>query len=105
VIPTNGELYAEAEVVAVGPGNGTVAGGRSETFDLKVGQRVFLQHKRQGQSGRVITEMRASATTVEGKTYFLYEQTSILGIVAEPGEWFEGGDPPEQPKWSSSSVN
>jgi co-chaperonin GroES (HSP10) len=100
VVPTNGELYAEAEVVAVGPGGGTVAGGNTETFDLKVGQLVFLQAKRQGRgpAGHPITEYAGVRYVVDDKTYFLYEQTAILGIVAEPGEWTKGETTPEQPK-------
>lgn len=95
VVPTNGELYAEAEVIAVGPGGGTVAGGNTETFDLKEGQLVFLQAKRQGRgpSGNPVTEYAGVRYNVDDKSYFLYEQTAILGIVAEPGEWTKATPP------------
>lgn len=95
VVPTNGELYAEAEVIAVGPGGGTVAGGNTETFDLKEGQLVFLQAKKQGrnQHGQTVTEYAGVRYIVDDKTYYLFEQTSILGIVAEKGEWSQVAPP------------
>ena len=45
-------LYTEAEVMAVGPGSVMAAGAVSETFDLKEGQRVFVQHKRETPRGK-----------------------------------------------------
>lgn len=110
VVPTNGELYAEAEVIAVGPGAGNVAGGNTETFDLKPGQRVFLQAKKRGRNehGREVLEYAGIRYVVDDKVFFLYEQTSIFGIVAESGEWTRDAKPVaavEQPTRKQQLMN
>jgi co-chaperonin GroES (HSP10) len=83
----NNELYAEAEVVAVGPGTKSAEGGVSETFDLKVGQRVWVRAK-----NKVRTQL-GEGTDIAGieyrdgdKVYHIFEQGSILGIIAEPDD-------------------
>jgi co-chaperonin GroES (HSP10) len=84
-VPTNNDCYCEAEVIAVGPGNIAANGGRSETFDLKVGQRVFVKHKArmQGPVGPV-NELLGLLYEHEGKRYYLFEQASVIGVVGEP---------------------
>jgi co-chaperonin GroES (HSP10) len=82
VKPTGGEEFAEATVIAIGPGSGSVAGSNSETFDLFPGQRVLLLAKQPGPGGT----MKLACIPVEGPdgTYHLYEQARILAIVSEP---------------------
>lgn len=88
VVPANKECYCEAEVMAIGPGNVSAAGGRSETFDLAVGQRVWVKHKekRPGQGGIPMLNDCGIPYQDGGITYHGFEQGSILGIIAEPGE-------------------
>lgn len=45
-VPTGENEYVEAEVLAVGPGTVSAEGGREDTFDLKPGAKVLLQHKK-----------------------------------------------------------
>jgi co-chaperonin GroES (HSP10) len=90
VLPEAGELYGHARVIAVGPGGGDVAGGHTETFDLKEGQIVFLQTKaiaRNPISGQPEGKIAGVRYVFGDKAYYLFEQTSILGIVAEPGTY------------------
>ena len=86
VIPSNNDMYTHATVVAIGPGNVSAAGARSETFDLAVGQTVLVKHKegRAVGGGRVALSDLGVEYREDGKRYKIFEQTSILGIVAEP---------------------
>lgn len=88
-VPTNRDCYTEAEVVAVGPGTVSAAGGQSETFDLMIGQRVFVKHKSKHTRG----PGDLGTLTDEGLPYQdgdeslrLFEQSSIVGIIAQPGD-------------------
>ena len=83
-VPSHNDLFAEAEVLAIGPGNVNAAGARSETFDLKVGQRVWIKHRTRSQ-GQLMEAAIAYQTQEE--RYHLIEQTAILAIIAEPGQW------------------
>lgn len=94
-VPTNNELYTEADILAIGPGNVSANGGRSETFDLAVGQRVWLQHKQKTQRGLQDT---AIVYQSENEKFHIVEQTAILAILAMPG------DIPEDKKVDSSPV-
>lgn len=82
-VPTNNELYTEADILAIGPGNVSANGGRSETFDLAVGQRVWLQHKQKTQRGLTDT---AIVYQSENEKFHIVEQTAILAILAMPGD-------------------
>ena len=85
VLPDSFEkMYTEAEVIAVGPGNVSAQGGRRETFDLKPGQRVFIQYRRQ--SGQHQFQDTGVKYVSGGQVYHLYMETAIVGILAEPGE-------------------
>lgn len=86
IVTTNGDVYTEAFIVAVGPGNVAADGGRSETHDLRVGQRVFVKHKeRRPAPGGVVSLTESTLPYQIGdKTYHLIEQTSILAVIAEP---------------------
>lgn len=89
-VPTNNDLFTEAEVVAVGPGNVSAAGGVSETFDLKPGQLVYVRHRTETPRGK----MDAFTPYTEGdKQYGLFVEASIVGILAEPGEWKDEATP------------
>jgi co-chaperonin GroES (HSP10) len=90
-VPTGNDLYTEAEVMAVGPGNVSAAGGRSETFDLAVGQLVFLKHKSDSPRGKIDQFV---PYVHDGKTFAMVEQTQVLGILAEPGKWTAEADEP-----------
>lgn len=84
VIPTNGDLYVEGVVAAIGPGNVNAAGARSETFDLKVGQTVLVQHQQVRQLGSGLAKSKCGIEyTSEGRKYTLFEQTNILAILVE----------------------
>lgn len=88
VVPNNGELYCTAEVLAVGRGNALTATGVTETSDLKPGQLVWVKYKdvRQGQGGYVKFEAGIRYEH-DGDKCFIFEQNSVLGIIAQPGEW------------------
>jgi len=88
IVPAGNEEYAEAEVLAVGPGNIMSAGGQSETFDLKPGQRVLVKHKkkmqRPAQVGGVQTTYMPEGIPLkpkDGEDLWLFEQGNILAIV------------------------
>lgn len=82
VVPTNGDLYTEAEVVAVGPG---INRHESEVFDLKVGQRVFVKYKEQRGNPMTTPPSLVGVKYIDdGKVFYIFEQVSILGILAEP---------------------
>lgn len=91
VVPTNGDLYSEAEVIAVGPGNIAAQGGRTETFDLRPGQRVFAKVREQVPDRTKVTGRGTVIAGIEYRegdvTYHIFEQMSILGILAEPGDF------------------
>jgi co-chaperonin GroES (HSP10) len=77
------ELYTEAEVMAVGPGSISAEGGRSEMFDLAVGQRVMVKHKEFGPQRMKVT---AGIKYIHNdEVLYVFEQSSIVGIIAEPG--------------------
>lgn len=81
---TNRELYSEAEVIAVGPGNIAAAGGVSETGDLKIGQKVFVKSKEMVRSpvgGGPTPQIAGIPFEENGTTYHIFEQMSILGIL------------------------
>lgn len=80
-ISNNEALYTEAEVMAVGPGSISAEGGVSETFDLKVGQRVLVQHKQETPRGKKDMGIRY---VFSGEIFYLFEQTAIFGIIAQP---------------------
>lgn len=84
-VPTNKDLFCEAEVLAVGPGSIAAGGGRSDTFDLKVGQRVLVTHKLPGRGemgGPVLKDSGIPYNDGDQK-YVLMEERYILGILAE----------------------
>ena len=90
-LPTGNVFYCEAEVVAVGPGTVGAAGGRSETFDLSVGQLVYVKHKQPERNPQMPSGFSAvyAGTPFEenGVNYYLFLETSIVGILAEAGKW------------------
>jgi co-chaperonin GroES (HSP10) len=82
VLPDSFEkMYTEAEVIAVGPGSVSAQGGRSETFDLKPGQRVFIQYRRQ--SGQHQFQDTGVKYVQNGEVYYLYLESAIVGILGE----------------------
>ena len=83
-VPTNGEQFTEAEVISVGPGNISADGGRSETHDIQVGQRVLVLYKEK--DPRFGNKHVGIPIQQNGETLYLYEQGRVLAIVAEPGE-------------------
>lgn len=85
VIPTNGEKYCEAEIVAVGPGTIAAEGGRSETHDLKPGQRVLVRFKEivAQQVGPPALEIAGIPYRVGDVTYHVFPQERIVGVIAE----------------------
>lgn len=84
-VPANNDLYAEAEVMAVGPGLSLTMNDRTETSDLKVGQRVLVKHKQQQKPPPYPPELAGIRYQEGTKFYYIFDQTSIVGIIAEPG--------------------
>jgi len=86
-VPANSECYTEAEVIAVGPGTVAADGGRSETFDLRPGQRVWVKHKKKLSNGTLVKFEDEGLPYRDGETmYHCFEQNSIIGVLAQPGE-------------------
>jgi len=83
-VPGYNDLFCEGEILAVGPGTVSAAGGVSETFDLKVGQRVYVQHMRQafGPTGRQ-NQLDGYRIVLDGEAVYLFEQINILAVLAE----------------------
>lgn len=82
VVPDHENLYTEAEVIAIGPGTVSAEGGVSETFDLVKGQRVLVKYKQlHPQLGTTLAGIKY---TDSGQLFYIFEQTSIVGIVADP---------------------
>jgi co-chaperonin GroES (HSP10) len=81
IIPATKENFCEAEVMAVGPGTVAAAGGISETIDLKPGQLVFVNHKKPTQGGNTV--YAGIPYRLDGKTYFIFEQTQVIGIISD----------------------
>lgn len=91
VVPVLKEQYTEAEVIAVGGGTVAAHGGRPDTHDLKPGQLVFVQHKKAiSQKG----DMAYAGVPYRqgGNTYYIFDETQIVGIVAETCEGIESYD-------------
>lgn len=87
-VPNLNELYTEAEVLGVGPGTQIAAGSISETHDLKVGQRVQVKHKNVDHRGTNFPPNIAGIKFIQnGETLYIFEQASIIGILAEPGSF------------------
>lgn len=87
IVRTDGELYGYAEVMAVGPGTVMSAGGQPETFDLKVGQRVFMKTKEQKRDPNAIGGVRTVVSGMEfqadGVIYHIYEQGNVFVITED----------------------
>jgi co-chaperonin GroES (HSP10) len=83
-VPTNADQFTEAEVIAVGPGNVSAQGGVSETFDLKIGQRVLVLYKDRD-ANRSLKNCGIPVRQDE-ETLYLYEQARIMGVIAQPGD-------------------
>lgn len=87
-VPNLNELYTEAEVLAIGPGTQVAAGAISETHDLAVGQRVQVKHKNVDHRGPKFPANIAGIKFVQnGEVLHIFEQASIIGILAEPGSF------------------
>lgn len=87
VVPNHKDEFAEFEVLAIGPGNSMAGGARAETFDLKVGQRVLVNHKTptRTQIGMELKDVGFVYHDKErGETYRMIEERYIVGILAEP---------------------
>lgn len=82
IVPGADDLYCEAEVKAVGPGTISASGGVSETHDLDPGQRVMVKaYEKDRNGGRVLAGIKYIDND---KIYYIFEQSSIVGIIAEP---------------------
>ena len=68
-VPAGDNEYVEAKVLAVGPGHVAAAGGISDTHDLKPGQTVLLQYKK---------NMRDQQGTLRGEQKFTVPVKSSL---------------------------
>jgi co-chaperonin GroES (HSP10) len=83
LVPTQKKEYCVGVVLNVGPGNVVSEGGRSETADLKVGDRVLVRHQlpqRGPAGGTVFRSTGIELEKSEGKKIVLFEQAEIIGI-------------------------
>lgn len=89
VVPDmNKGCYCNAEVLAVGPGNTMLSGGPSETEDLQVGQLVWIRSHKMGGPGGQVKVMEGISLNIEGeRNIALFEQSNILTILRQPGDW------------------
>lgn len=85
MVPTNGDMFTHATVVAVGPGNVGAEGGRSETFDLKPGQTVLVLYREKSQERGGFKNVGIPVQQGD-TTLHMYEQGRILGVLGQPGE-------------------
>lgn len=84
VISTNAEMYAEAEILAVGPGNVSAAGARVETHDLHPGQRVLVKHQDVKITGQGVMKAKTYIEYAKDDVkYQIFEQTHIVAILAQ----------------------
>ncbi len=84
VIPTNSDLYCEAEIVAFGPGNVNATGARPETHDLRVGQRVLVKHQKIREAGGgLIKNKEGIEYERDGQKYMIFEQGNVLAILSQ----------------------
>lgn len=83
------EMYMMGEVLAIGPGNRMEIDNvaqTSETTDLRVGQRVWIQAKKPGRHpGKY--DLQGCRHEYRGEFLYLFEQMQVLVILDEPGEW------------------
>lgn len=102
---TNSQNYSSAKVIAVGPGTVVEDKVQSETFDLKPGQRVFIESHGSGRSGsgQAVRQFKGINLTVGGESYTMFEQASILAITGQPGEWEDEGNS-EEPAETAGTI-
>lgn len=106
VVPTNNDQYCEAEILAVGPGNVAAGGGRSETFDLKAGQYVWVKAREVRQVGNQFHKMELGTVYQSGEQkYMMIEQSTIFGIIADTLADYEAIRAANQPLVASKLVN
>lgn len=87
-VPTSGDRYCEAIVVAVGPGTSRVGAQTSETHDLRVGQRVWIQHKDPVNGpipGQPMLQLAGVMYRIGDKSFYLFGEHRILAILSQPG--------------------
>lgn len=87
LVPVEKKEYCVGRVISIGPGNVISTGGRSETDDLKVGDRVLVRSQIKVQ-GRVPGAVNYRSTGIElskeGKlVQALFEQTEIVAIYVD----------------------
>lgn len=81
-VPNANNEYTEAEVIRVGPGTVSADGGRSETFDLKPGMKVWVKDKgrRRSEHGPILVD-EGLLLREDGQDMYLFEQSSIVAIM------------------------
>lgn len=91
VIPSQtGNEYKQCEVIAVGPGMITEPNEMNPARDLKPGQLVLvkLKHQRRLDPNHVSLEpIGVGFQSDDGRNLALVEQSQVVGIIAEPGDW------------------
>lgn len=88
-VPTTNDCYCEAEVIQVGAGIDRVGGARSDTYDLKIGQIVFVKHRRLVSQQMKIYQESGIPITVDGQRYFLMEESDIGAILFDTRAEYE----------------
>ena len=91
IIKTDSDQFAQGDILAVGPDCRSAAGGQSATHDLKIGQRVLVQWQLIQKDGHGMMRgkkeqgLKLEENITDGKKdLYLFEQTSIMAILAEP---------------------
>jgi co-chaperonin GroES (HSP10) len=83
VVSTNSDQFNTGTVVAIGPGSISADGGRSETFDLHVGDRVLVKHQDVRAQGNALHKVNTGTTyTHDGEKFTIFEQMAIIAITA-----------------------
>ena len=83
VISTNSDEFAEGVVVSVGPGTIAAHGGRSETHDLHVGDRVLVKRQEVRQQGNAMMKRSTGTEYKDGENDItIFTEQYIVGILS-----------------------
>lgn len=83
LVPTAKKEFCVGKVINVGPGNIVSEGGKSETHDLKAGDRVLVHHQhptRGPAGGQIYRSTGIELEKFENRKLMLFEQAEIIGI-------------------------
>ena len=99
--------YKPCKIIKVGPGQLNHKDEISPMLDLKPGQLVLVKlavQRRIDQNTAGLERIGVDFKDSSGKDLKLVEQSSIVGIIFEPGEWDEDKAKPVSPKISAPKL-